>query len=328
MFVDTSWDSADIEELLSKSVPLLKTLTLSTFDQDPHYNRLSPFIRNLDLRHALLSPGPCQISKLTKFILKTPCVSFASDFLLDALERMPLLQFFEAGFCHTNLHDSIPGSRVVILPHLEEIIITVYETTPAPAANKILPTLVLPSARRVMLNLITARSATGRLPIPPLLIKERLPLLGITPKVVVSLGVSFKNLKFLGLDNSELNLCNTWLGSSPLAQYTLSGMRFGGVRELSVFFKSYPVDDVFFVELLRSMNRLESLRVEGNVEKPLGRWIKEDEQAGICPVLASLVVIDGSSDAAKQRVQELKEVRELTGIPIAKMEVRLTDDGL
>lgn len=326
MFVDNRWDIDKIAESLSKPAPLLETVNFWASYQGPRGLVLPPFFqpllystKTLDLRYIGLSPGRCQLTKLTRFTLKTFLIGSSSALLLDTLEQMPLLQVFEASFYRTNQHDPVPDDRVVTLPHLEDITITIDENRLPPVPNQILPALSLPSVRRVLLQLTNARGAPLT-PILPLSFQERLPRLRDTPKVLVALDSSYISIGFLGLDSSRLKLRANSSEIYAFTQSTFGGTPFDSVRKLRISFRSSAVDTIFFIKLLRSMKGMNSLRMEQNTTGPLARWIEEDEQAGICPALASLIIIDSDLDTAKQRVEELKGIRERAGVPIVEIE--------
>jgi hypothetical protein len=170
MFLDHPSNLDDIAQHLSKPAPILETINLRVGEMDQPTLALPPTFfeaflssaRELTLHGATLSPGPCKLSWLTKFTLTTHFFAgVPSVVLLDTLERMPLLRFFEVTFYSISEPDPVSRSRMVTLSHLEEIIITTDLSPFAQLTTPILPVLCLPSARRVRVQMLTS------IPIPP-----------------------------------------------------------------------------------------------------------------------------------------------------------------
>ena len=319
-------DLEDIAEHLSKPAPLLKTIGLNVKGCEEPTLGLPPTfletfrssVRALTLHGILLSPSPrpLEFPQVTKFILTTNFrASVPSGVLLDTLERMPLLQLFEATF--TSQPDLIPGHRVVTLPHLEQITLTSNLAHLVPLKIPILPVLCLPRARRV--NVRSLRNTTiSDAPILPSSFEEQLPNLSAMPEVSVTLGNEFK-LEFSGPGQSGLTL---FVGT-PGFIFTRSmfgGAPFGSVRKLRSCFPRRAVDWVPFVEVLRAMGGLEWLEMERNIGGPLTYWAGMDKQAEICPALKMLVITNPTIDASGC-VQLFQLARERAGVPIAHVQI-------
>ena len=342
LFIGTQTDLTQIARHLSKPAPLLESINLHTSLEDHRGLVLPPgFYQNflssattLNISGAVLSPGPCQLSKLTAFTLNTLVTFPASNTLLDILEQMPFLQVFKTTLRRTYLWDPIPWDRVVTLPRLEQITIITEEARPSPVPNQILLALRLPSARRVLL-LSTYASCAPQIPILPLSFEYQLPHFTLTPNASAAFDPGSNTIRFLGSDGSELTVRITLSKIHPFVRSVFGGTPFNSVRQLSLFFRSssFTVDTLFFIWLIRSMEGLQSLRMEQNTAGPLTWWIKYPRQVEICPALTSLIVLDLDFDAAKQCVEQLKGIRERAGVPIAEVEVRyqkvcVTDDDL
>ena len=328
IFIDNRSDLGEITKHLSKPAPLIETVALYVTRRELRGLVLPPgflemlfsIVRTLTLYDAILSPGLLQFSKLTKFTLNARLASVTPTNLLDTLEQMPLLCLLEATFRSPQLRDVIPETRVVTLPHLEGITITVDENGRAPVSSPLLPALCLPNARSVYLRLIDIRGAPLD-PILPLSFRERLPNLSVIGKASASLNMDEDCIVFRGLGNSELTIRTHSGVPFPFTRSAFGGLPFDGVHHLLVSFRSSPVDTLCFVRLLRFMKGLEYLKLIQDTVEALGRWIGEDDQAGICPALSTLIVI--SADLrAKGCVELLKQVRECAGVPIARVEVR------
>ena len=203
------------------------------------------------------------------------------------------------------------------LPRLEEITIMVRDNLLAPAANPILPSLRLPSARRVFLKSLDARGAPST-PILPLSFEDRLPSLSVVPKAFVALDEGCNGITFYGLDDSKFTLYIHFSAPYAFTQSTFGGLPLDSVRTLQVSFRSPSTDTTFFVDLLRFMEGLQRLELKRNTVGPLNCWIGLD-QTGICPALATLIITD---EEAKESVEALKRVRERAGVPIANVEIR------
>lgn len=326
--IDEQSDLSEIGEHLSKSAPLLQKLTLRLKQwrlQDlalppGFFSAFLSSARTLNLCGAILSPGPCQLSKLTEFTLQSLLGNVTPTILLDTLEQMPLLRVFEAVLTCVDYLDPIPWDRVVTLPHLEEIMITINENRFTPTANPILPALCLPSARKVTLQSINARGAPST-PILPLLFKERLPNWTVTQRASAALDEGRNGIEFLGLNHSKLTLCANSNAPYAFTPLTYGGMPFESVRTLRVSFRSPTVDTVFFTHLLLSMKGLEWLQLKYSAVGPLDWWASEVDQARICPALSTLIIID-ASPGARTRVDELTRARERAGVAIANVEIR------
>jgi hypothetical protein len=93
------------------------------------------------------------------------------------------------------------------------------------------------------------------------------------------------------------------------------------VRKLHVCFQSSNADSKFFVTILRAMRGLEWLELEQNTGEPLIYWARVDDQAGICPVLTTLIITDADTERAKLCVQWLEGVRKRVDLPVARVEI-------
>ena len=322
MFLRPPLDLDRVAEYLSDPAPTLKTVTLhvknwgrSVLVLPPtFFEGLLSSVRTLTIHGPTLSPGPCNLSQLTKFTLIThPRASVPSAVLLDTLERMPLLQLFEH---KTNRHDIVPIDRVVTLPRLEEITITV-DFFSAGGASSILPALCLPSARRVLMRSTVAPRAFLT-PILPHSFEERLPGLSATPEVSATLGKGF-DIGFFGLDQSQLTLSTN--SAMVFTRFPFGGAPLGSVRKLHVCFpRSSAAYSKSFVTMIQTMTGLERLEVVQNTGGPLAYWAGVDDQTEICPTLDTLVVTDADIKEVKRYVRVLKQARERAGVPIAHVE--------
>lgn len=84
---------------------------------------------------------------------------------------------------------------------------------------------------------------------------------------------------------------------------------------------------MFFFGMLRAMERLECMEMEHDTTLPLYLWRTENDQAGLCPVLNTLIVTDNNYDVAKHRVRELEQVRKIAGVPISRVFIGLWPDS-
>ena len=313
-------------EHLSKPAPILEAMSLHLWDwyhptlvlPPTIFEALLSSVRTLTLHGATLAPGPCILSRLTKFTLETRVTAIVpSVVLLDTLERMPLLQSFDAKLYCAMEPDPVPEGRVVTLPDLEEITIMTDGEYIGPLTIPVLLALCLPAARRVSVRSIGAFTFPPT-PILPLSFEERLPALSVTPQVSVTLGDDFK-LEFFGPDQSELTLSiNTLLGFI-FTQSKFGGAPFGSVRKLRACFASHNVDSMTFVDVLRAMGGLEWLDMEHNTSEPLTCWAEADDQAGICPSLITLTITDVDIREAKRCVRELEQTRKRAGVSMARV---------
>lgn len=181
---------------------------------------------------------------------------------------MPLLRVFEVTLDRANQQDPVPRGRVVTLPRLEEIMITIDECLLAPLASAILPALCLPSAHRVKMRSIRAFGAPLA-PILPVSFGERLPTFSAIPKVSVDLDKDLNVIKFYGLHESKLTLSIDSALPYAVGRPTFGGTPFDSVRNLRVRFRSSTADSLFFVRLLRATKRLKYLAMEQNTLWPL-----------------------------------------------------------
>ena len=302
MSIDNSSDIDEIAEHLSKSAPLLETMSFRVTYRGRHSLTLPPeffkaflsSVKVLILHSRILSPGPCDLSRLTGFILESDLISATSADLLDSLEQMPVPQVFKALLRRRGQPGQVSGNRVVTLPRLEEIMIVIRDNSLAPAANPILPSLRLPSARRVFLKLLNSRGAPST-PILPLSFEDRLPSLSVVPKASVALDEGTNGITFHGSDDSKLTLYIHSSAPYAFTQFTFGGLPLDSVRTLQVPFRSPSTDTTFFVNLLRFMEGLQRLELKRNTVGPLNCWIGLD-QTGICPALATLII---TSEEAK-----------------------------
>ena len=325
MSVDNPSDIGEIADHLSKPAPLLEKITLRVACRGRHSLMLPPkffegFLSTakvMILHGRALSPGPCELSRLTKFLLDTDLCAPTSADILDSLEQMPSLQVFKASLCRRTPRDHVPGDRVVTLRGLEEISITIDQNLFASVASPIFPSLRLPSARKVTLKSVNA-SGVPLTPILPLSFEDRLPGLSVVPKALVALDEETSGITFHGLGDSVFTL-RTMYGPYAFARCAFGGLPFDSVRKLQVSFRSPSVDIIFFVNLLQFMEGLQRLELKQNTVGPLSSWIGLDDQAGICPALATLIIVDAK---ARECVEVLKQVRERAGVPIAKVEIR------
>ena len=330
LFIDGQSDIDEISKRLSKPAPLLETITLRANHRDRRTLALPPrffegFLssaRTLILRGLVLSPGPCPLSKLTKFTLNARLARVTATALLDTLEQMPLLRIFEAHLKFANQQDPVSRRRVVTLPYLEEIAITMHGNWFIPIAGPILPALRLPRARRVVFVATGACNAPFT-PILPLSFKDRLPRLSDLSKASAAFDDDFNVIKFFGPDDSELKICTRSHVPYAFTEPIFGGVPFDSVRRLWVSFRGFAVDTVFFVNLLRSMRGLERLKMIQDAAVPLASLVGADEQASMCPALSTLIV-DADINETKRRIKELKQVREGAGVPIANVEIRQT----
>ena len=114
MFLNAPVDFEEIAERFSKPAPILKAISLRvnvlddpTLDLPSTF--LEPFrssVRELALHGTILSP--CKFPQVTRFtLIANHYIGVPSAVLLDTLEQMPLLRFFEATY--TRLPEVIPG---------------------------------------------------------------------------------------------------------------------------------------------------------------------------------------------------------------------------
>ena len=193
-----------------------------------------------------------------------------------------------------------------------------------PVTNQILPSLKLPRARNVLLQ-FTRASGFPPAPVLPLSFGEQLPNFGVIPKASAALKTDVNGIVLYGLGDSKLTLSINSNTPCTFTRSTYGGLPLESVRRLRVSFRNSVVDTVFFIHLLRSMKGLEFLQLKGNTIVPLGCWIGEDDQAGICPALSTLIVID-ANPKVKECVGVLGQVRRLASVPISGVEFRRNQD--
>ena len=119
MSIDNPSDIDEIAEHLSKSAPLLETMSFRVTHRGRHSLTLPPeffkaflsSVKVLILHGRILSPGPCDLSRLTKFILESDLISATSADLLDSLEQMPVLQVFRALLRRRGQPGQVPGTE-------------------------------------------------------------------------------------------------------------------------------------------------------------------------------------------------------------------------
>lgn len=330
MFLGQTSNLHEIANHFSKPALLLQTMSLHVTDADrailhlpsTFFETFLSSVRKLTVRGAILSPGPCKLSQLTKFTLKTRLNRLSSVVLLDILEEMPLLQFLEAELNCSDRREPIPGNRVITLSNLEEVAIATDEDFCAPLASPILPALCLPSVRRINMHSVRAVGFPST-PILPPSFEERLPRLSVIPEVSITFGKGFK-IKLFGSHQSRLTL-----STNPALRFletTFGGTPFDTVRKLHVRFRRPGGDFAFFFGMLRAMERLERLEMKQNTAGPLAYWTAGDERVGICPALITLVITDAKLDEAEHRIRELQQARERAGIPIPHVEVGVGSD--
>ena len=330
MLLDYPSGLDEIAQHFSKPTPILETISLHLRDWNQRtrvlpstfFKAVLSSVRTLTLCGAILPPGPCRLSRLTKFTLKTRSgTGVLSITLLDCLERMPLLRIFEAKLYCVHRPDDVPEGRVVTLPHLEEITITANRECCGPLTIPILPALCLPSAYRVSIRLIRAHVVLPT-PILPLSFEERLPGLTTVPEVSVTLGEEF-NIKFFGPRQSTLTLSIHRPSLFTLTLSALGGVPFGSVRKLRVCSPSPGEGSLHLVALLQVMKGLEWLEVEGYVGDPLADWARVDDQAMMCPALITLIVdiTDVDIEETERRVRGLELARGRAGVPITRVEI-------
>ena len=328
MFLDGGYsDLKEIAENLSKPAPLLETVELSLQGWKYHPLVLPPSffeafispVRALTLRDGTLSPGPCKFSKLTTFNLQTWVNHFTSATLTDALEQMPLLRVFNARFSRAREYGST-SDRIVTLPYLEEVTIETVDHRGVPLANPVLPALRLPSARKVFVRSAKARGAPST-PILPLSFEERPPNLCIARIAHVTFEKDTRVIRLARERKSELKLRIDSDIPYAFTPTTFGDIPFYGMHRLIVSLRRTAIDTVFFIKL-RSMRGLKSLGLGGKTAALLTQWTGEDEQAGICPALATLYIIDTASSTPHQLAEELKRVRRRAGVPIASVKIR------
>lgn len=243
MILDHPSNLDEIEKHLSKPAPILGAVSFHVEDWDQPTLVLPPAffeeflssVRALDLYGVTLPLGPCKLSGLTKFTLSMRATSVSSIVLLDALEQMPSLRVFEVRLDYASRQDPVPIDYAIILPHLEEVATTRDDRFDPPHADTILPSLCLPSARRVSVRLINASGFPGS-SILPLSFEERLPSFSVTPKVSVTFDGGV-NIEFFGLQNSRLALSMDPFIDYPFTRLTFGAAPFSSVHKLHVRFQ-------------------------------------------------------------------------------------------
>ena len=329
VFIDDQPGLDEIGEYLSSPAPLIETIALCiTYQRRPRdlslprgfFEGFLSVARTLALRGPIPSSGPCKFSKLTKFTLETCLTRSTSSTLLNILKHMPLLRVLRASLSRAERLDSVPGNPVVTLPHLKEIAIMIEDNWLQPVANQVLPSLNLPRARNVLLQL-TRASAVPLAPILPLSFEERLPNFSVVPKASAALKSDSNGIVLYGSGDSRLTLCINSNTPCTFTQSTYGGLPLESVRRLRVSFRDPAVDTVFFTHLLRSMKGLEFLQLKENTIGPLGCWIGDFDQAGICPALSTLIVID-ADPKVRECVEVLGQVRRHARVPISDVEIQ------
>ena len=222
----------------------------------------------------------------------------------------------EPGLLHKSTGRS-PRKSCGYTPHLKEIGIIVDGQLLAPLTNPVLLALRLPSARRVKTRLVAAFNIPPT-PILPLSFKGRLPGLGATPEVSVTIDREF-NIEFFGLGQSKLTLSIFSITGVLLTRTIFGDAPFGSVRKLQVCFPGPVTNLAPFVTILRATRGLEWLEMEQSIEEPLTHWAEADDQAEICPALTTLIVdiTEVDADEAKDYVRWLEQARGCAGVPIA-----------
>ena len=334
MFIDAGTPSGcdEIVKHLSKSAPLLEAITiediherLENLELPLHFSEeFISSVRTLTLCRALPSPGQYKFSRLARFTLRVYITEGTWPAILDTLEQMPLLQILVAELDIQYPLDPLPEDRVVMLQHLEEITIKLYNYRYWGVTGLILPAFCLPRARKVIMDL---SSFTGfyRAAILPLSeLEERLPCLSVTPSASISLRKGIRNtLNFLGPGQSALTLLLHSATINSLTSKSMpSGIPFDSVRKLCISFENPGDYGDLFIRLLRCMKGLECLEMRRNTVTPISLWANVDGQAKICPALTALTVIDDSFAEVEKWVEQLEWLREHAGVPIASVEKR------
>ena len=213
---------------------------------------------------------------------------------------------------------------MITLSHLEEVTITTDEGFRAPLATPILPTLCLPSVRRVNMR-STGAYGDPRAPFLPPAFEERLPGLSTTPEVSFTVAKGF-NIEFFGSDRSQLMLYINSSVAFTFSKTIFGGTPFDNVLKLHVHFQSQTIDLLFFFGMLEAIERLEYLEMKQNTVKPLLHWTFGQDRTSICPALMTLIDTDADFDNVGHYVRELQRARECAGLPIACVEVRHGSD--
>ena len=265
---------------------------------------------------------PPHFPQLTRFDLKTHAHSaLRTDAMLEALERMPLLQVLHVKFCPDHPPSSSTSApRLPTPPKLKEVELSSFNdhAGPPPFIPPLLSALVLPIVEQVMIGVLPP---TGSATLPSSF-EEQLPNLAETATVDLFVDPEVFTLLFHGLRGSRLLFTSHYSDRRQFRREGFCGTPFLSVKKMAVTFNMvYDVElEVFFFELLRAMERLESLEIRGWCTRLLGLWSEKSplDQRSICPSLRSLVVTRKSNDSISGLLKKLAMARKRHGVPFAE----------
>ena len=270
--------------------------------------------------------------QLTRFDMKGHAhTTLKTDAMLEALERMPLLEVLHVKFCADYHPPSSPSTlRLVTLPKLKEVELFPFEgpdAGPPVSTPPFLSALTLPSVEQVTIGMLPPADSTTL----PSSFEEQLPNLAETATVDLCLGIAVSTMLFHGLRGSSLLF--TFTTSDGIRRRFLRegfrGTPFLSVKKLVVTVANDFWLEEFFFQPLRAMEQLERLEVRGQSAHLLSRWSAGKlpiSQGSFCPSLQSLVVVKKSGESVTGLLARLVMVRKYHGVPLAEA-VEVVSDG-
>jgi len=266
---------------------------------------------------------PHHLPQLIRFDLKTHAhTALRAGAMLDALERMPLLEVLHVKFCsgHVPPSSSTSAPRLVTLPKLREVELSSFKDHAGPPLfiPPLLSALALPTVEQVTVGVLPP---TGSATLPSSF-EEQLPNLAETPTVDLLVDPEIFTLLFHGLRGSRILFTTHYSNRRQFRREGFRGTPFLSVKKMVVTFNMvYDVElEVYFFELLRAMERLESLEIRGWCTRVLGLWSEKSplDQRSVCPSLRSLVVTRKSNDSISGLLTKLTMARQSHGVPLGE----------
>jgi hypothetical protein len=325
---------AKIATHFSQPAPLLRGLTISAAALGRGLLSLPPAsfggefaaLKTLRLTGFSVLKMPHHFPRLIRFDLQTPdATSLRIDAMLQVLEQMPSLEVLRVRFCPFR-HSPVSFAsslRLVSLPKLKEVEITTLDGSGVlqeypPYIPPLLFALILPSVEQITIGALPPEGSAAL----PSSFEEQLPSFAETATVEVYSGPGVFSMSFHGRRGSKLLLSTNYNGARPrFEREGFYGTPFFSVKKLVVTVEGiYREVNEDFLELLRTVERLECLEIRGRYARGvLGFW-SQLEQRSICPSLRSLVVVrNPNSGSVSGILAKLMIARRSCGVPLAEV---------
>jgi len=266
---------------------------------------------------------PPHFPQLTRFDLQTHTHSaLRTDAMLGALERMPLLEVLHIKFYPDHPPSSSTSApRSVTLPKLREVELSTFEDYSGLPAfiPPLLSALTLPTVEQVIVGALPPTDGATL----PSSFEEQLPNLAETATVDLCVDPEMFTLLFHGLRGSSLLFTTNYRSRRHFRREGFRGTPFLSVKKMVVTFNmGHDAElEVYFFELLRMMERLESLEIRGWCTQLFNLWSTKTlkDQRSICPSLQSLVVMRRSKDSISGLLGKLATARRSHGVPLVEV---------